>query len=555
MSPQVFRRATVLLALAIALSACSSSGNTEVIVSSEHSDSVQAPTPEATIPAGVAPTSEPAGQLAPPPSDTSLATGLVWTEIDLSDALGADEESTIRLESVGDGRVLALSFSDRGMDSVLVTENTTEWTPIPVPAGFLPWSVDITGDRWLIQGWDSTVEAPSAQVLFSDDEGASWTELVIDLDSFDGTAWIADAIVAGELIAVAVLRDSGVPLIEEGAEEAMDYGPSMSSVHIFLSDGGPVELVADFPGWFSGGYGASDGFHLIVSGPAGEDHLVSSPDGREWTTTTVDVEVTDSAGEMIWTTDPTEGKFKVERFVGVYGPEQVLTKPDGVSWVADLAVGPAGVAAVGGPELPYPESDGDIAMPSFSVEKDGFELRYNEPEGGITLWDSTEDSAVYVFDAETLLREGTPEVVQEVKGDDGSMLVVFEDPETGAELVTFSDEELAAAFVDADPPMTSEYNPNEFLIGWSVDGTDWDWQIPLEAFGLPEQLDGANSFTEIQVAVGQDFVLAQVQIFEFPPDGFDEDAGVAAGDGQPSALRTAPEISASPLRWFIAEVG
>ena len=444
--------AILLLTLAIAPAACSSPGSTEVLAGSGSADPVQTPTPQTASPGGAAPTPEPVATPTISPTETPDDTGLVWTEVDLSDALGADETSTIQLESVGDGRVLAMSFVDRGMNSILVTEDGREWTPIPVPTGFLPWSVDITGDRWLIQGWDSTLEAPFAQILFSDDQGANWTEIVVDLTPFDGMAWVVDAIVAGRLIVVAVQSDTWQPDLDQAPDDALAYEPSEERVHLFSSDGGPAELVAEFPGWASGGYGSSDGFHLIMYSPDG-DQLLASTDGREWTRTALDVEVTDSARNEIWTSDEGYTEFRFERFEGVYGSGQVLTLPEGIGWMPDLAVGPAGVAAVGGP----------IATPS-------------------------------------------------------------------------------------------QYDPHRYMIGWSLDGIDWQWQTLQGAFGLPEPSEDDNSFTEVQVAVGQRFVLAQLQTFEFPDAEFDEEFNVGVGDPQPSAPLTAPEISASPHRWFIARV-
>ena len=456
------KQPAALLAAAIALAlgtaaACSSSGGTEMTVSSEIADPVQTPTPLFATPEGASPTPEPAGKPTVTPTESPDAPGLVWTEVDLADALGADEHSTIRLESVGDGRVLAMSFVDRGINKILVTDDSTDWAPIPVPAGFLPWEVDIIGDRWVIQGWDSTVEAPGTQILFSDDQGASWTELVVDLGSFEGTAWITDAIVAGERIVVMAQNDAWQPEIDQALDDEMANEPSEERVHLFLSNGGPPELAAEFPGWASsGGYGASDGFHLILYGPEG-DQLLYSPDGRQWTITSVDVEITDSARSELWTTDETDGKFRVERFEGVYGWDQVLTLPDGIGWMPDLAVGPAGVAAVGGP---------------------------------------ASQSAAY-----------------------------------------------------------SEYDPNQFLVGWSADGTNWQWQTLQEAFGLPERSAEDGSFTEVQVAVGPDFVLAQVQTFEFPQSALYEDVEVGVGDGQSGSTSANPSAPiSSPICWFIARV-
>ncbi|MCY3862242.1 MAG: hypothetical protein OXG67_09810 [bacterium] len=555
-SPRESLRSAVLFVLAIALAAgsvaaCSSSADTEVVVSGELPDPAQSPTPQGSTPEGAATTPEPVAMPTVTPTEAPDATGLVWTGVDLTDALGADETSTIRLQSVGDGRILAMSFGDRGMNSILVTENGREWTPISVPAGFLPWSVDIAGDRWLIQGWESTIEAPSTQIRFSDDHGVNWTEIVVDLASLDGTAWITDAIVVRELITVVALSDGGPPDVEASLGDDVVWNPSLSHLHIFLSDGGPAELVESFPGWFAGGHGASDGFHLIASDDAGEDYLLYSPDGRIWTRTIVDVEVTAGALNEIWTSDEGYTEYRIERFEGVYGSGQVLTLPEGIGWVPGLAVGPAGIAMVGGPALPFEGSDGDFTMPDIVMERDGYELRYNQPEGGITLWDVENDSAVYVFDTETVqsLNEAPPKGVREVEDEQGYVMVVFDDPETGAELVTFSHEELAAATMEWESAAYSEYDPHKYIIGWSADGTNWQRQTLQEAFGLPERSEDDNSFTEVQVAVGQDFVLAQVQPSEFPGADFGEDSNVGVGDAQPSPLITTP-----PHRWYIAQV-
>ena len=537
-----------------AVAACSPSDTSEVVVSSEQTP---APTPEPTaapiVGTPVAPEKDPA------PQDTFQDSGLEWIEVDLSGVFDLDVDESLELESVGDGRVLAVSASPDVVSSVLVTDNGVEWSALPIPTGFNPSGIDISGDRWVIQGWDTREDAPHTRILFSDDRGSNWTELAVDLGPFDGTAWIANAIVMGRLIVAVVQSDTWQPDIDEVLDDDMAYEPSEVRVHLFLSDGGPAELVAEFPGWASGGYGASDGFHLLIS-DSGNNYLLDSPDGRQWSRTIVDVHVTDSARDALWTADPTDGRFKVERFEGVFGTDQVLTLPEGIGWMPDLAVGPAGVAAVGGPVSPYDEPEEVFFLPDISFEKDGYELRYNQPEGGITLWDLEEDSAVYVFDAETLQREEPPEVVQEVEGDDGSILVVFHDPETGAELVAFSGEELADAVMEAaleeeESAAYHRYEPEEFLVGWSLEGTEWAWQTLQEAFGLDESAQDDNSFTEVQVAVGHDFVLAEVQTFVFPEADLYEDAEIGVGDAQPSGLLTAPDISASPPRWFIARVG
>lgn len=567
-----FLRAAVLCTAAIVLatvsiSGCSSSGNTDVIVPSEPSHAGPTTTPGTPTPTGDTQTPKPAADPTATPTEAPGDSGLNWTEVDLDKAIGSEDTLNFSLESVGDGRVLAIVRRFDISSTVLVTDNGTDWTEISKPAYFSPVNIDITGDRWVIQGWDANVPNATTQILISDDQGATWTELLVDLSSIDGTSWIADTIVAEEQIVIVALNDGATPSIDEDADQDLYYETDPSSIHIFLSDGGPAEWVAEFPVWLASGYGASDGFHLIAHGNEGEDYLLYSPDGREWSQTTIDVEVTDSARDGIWTADQTGGEFRNERFEGVYGPDQVLTLPDGIGWVVDLAVGPAGVAAVGGPEAPYEysvdEPEDGIPLPDIVIEKDGYELRYNQPEGGITLWDLNKGTAVYVFDAEAVQSEAPPEGVREIEGTRGfttvedSFMVVFDDPDTGAELVAFTREEISAAFMEEDLAIQNAYDPYDFLVGWSQDGTDWAWQTLQEAFGLPMRSEGDDSITGVELAVGQNFVIAKVQTYELPPPLFEEDPEIAFGVGQ-SASDSAPLIAMDelfhPPRWFIARV-
>ena len=150
--------------------------------------------------------------------------------------------------------------------------------------------------------------------------------------------------------------------------------------------------------------------------------------------------------------------------------------------------------------------------------------------------------------------------MREVSDDDG-FAVVFEDPETGADLVTFTYEDLAPVFEpEADgstaPLTTGEYEPPEQWVGWSADGTAWGWQLLNEAFGI----DDGESWAEF--AVGADFVLARVQTIEVA-----RVLGSAGGQGGPRAEGSESSGSASggvsagfawggsgepqPPRWFI----
>jgi len=83
--------------------------------------------------------------------------------------------------------------------------------------------------------------------------------------------------------------------------------------------------------------------------------LVFSPDGRRWSAIAAEFEnyqIGEKPAEILWTADDVDGQYRVERFDGVWGPDQVLPIPDGISSVESLAVGPAGILALAEPDTP-----------------------------------------------------------------------------------------------------------------------------------------------------------------------------------------------------------
>ncbi|MYG62576.1 MAG: hypothetical protein F4200_12370 [Acidimicrobiales bacterium] len=168
------------------------------------------------------------------------------------------------------------------------------------------------------------------------------------------------------------------------------------------------------------------------------------------------------------------------------------------------------------------------------MAKDGYELRYGEPQDGVTLWDLAADAAVYEFGPETLDSIEPPEGVREVEeGDDFEL--TFEDPDTGEDLVTFTRDDLEAVF-SAQVETAGSRSP-ETWVGWSPDGENWGWQTVGEAFGLGDAEASAS------VAVGENYVIASVQVFD-----------VAASDSSESGDHATVTWSNGASRWFIARV-
>ena len=340
-------------------------------------------------------------------------------------------------------------------------------------------------------------------------------------------------------------------------ERAVFEDASFGRVLVYASDGSTVELTAEYEGWAWSGVATAAGFTLKVYGP--RETLITSADGRVWSeqTSLGSSSWMAAAGGTIWHvgSDPF-GTLSIR--YGGYGEAPTTAATfEGLQPTGEFAVGPAGLITTAVPvsdaahEMAFGFSEGRVA-------KDGYEVRYNEPEGGITLWDLGADAAVYVFEAADIMSEQPPQGVREI---DGGIGVVFEDPDTGADLVTFTDEDLTPIFMavdDSTARVTLEtYEAPEIWAGWSADGTAWGWQLMAEAFGIEDGEPWA------EFAVGADFVLARVQTIPIPEylaSGQAQagtsikgtDASGSAGGQAGIAWGTSGEPQ-SP-RWFVARI-
>ena len=607
------RRAVVSIAASAALvaggfaawNALEEDQPTEVIVVNEPTF---APEPDATaqpIAAPTAPSVEEPQETLPetpqtgtetafePITPESVSTGpeLGWVQFDPASVFGADAIDPHNIASVGDGRVLAQVYGSDG-DRVLVTDNGTDWTPVSMPPSFAPERFEIAGDRWLVTGlalgYPSTFDDHRA--YFSDDQGDTWIDIPLDVgSSADETTSIADVLVSGQNMVIATesrvqvdvasvivgrglvpdkesikgwmsvegdtvsftVDESSDPQSFELTSEEEDflYGGDRSFVRLHFSDGGAAEQVGEYPAWEIAGYGAADGFHLIMLFTEGE-MLLTSTDGRQWSQAPLTTGDGVSVGRFytylgttegtVWTSGQASTIYRAERTNGVFAPALVAELPNGIARVDRLSVGPAGIAMVA-VQGSVPDAN---FVPTFQVAKDGFELRFNEPLGGISLWNLSEDTAIYEFsDALNAQSNMLPEGVREVEGgDDGPDLLVFEDPDTGEHLVSFTMEELepwisSDRFVGTADISTEQ---REQWVGWSADGSTWDWKTLSEAYGLTGLTDLEKGFTNIELAVGSDFVIARVQPHSADPSD-------TPGDG------TIMLSGLAPL-WFIATV-
>ena len=325
-----------------------------------------------------------------------------------------------------------------------------------------------------------------------------------------------------------------------------------SSLLLVWSDGDTVGEAVEVSGArdFLGVRGAAsgDGFVIQLVGPP-QGSILTSPDGRTWTEHPYDTFGLYGAvvhRGSVWAAVDEPSGMSLKRAAPGADPLTVAGF-EGIR-VLELGAGPAGLFATAA-TLPSTGaadgSDPDAAMPNVRISRDGYELRYNEPPGGVTLWGLGAGEAVRVFEASELDGDEPVEGVRE-DADESGRWVTFTDPGTGEDLVTFEPEDFEAVFEalmaegilapGTDLPLESDPRspmPDEW-VGWSADGTSWGWQTMTEAFGV-----GAGE-AWLELAVGHDFAVAAVQPFGTPPVPAPGSADALAAQPERVRVFTAP---------------
>ncbi|MCY3649810.1 MAG: hypothetical protein OXG40_08730 [Acidimicrobiaceae bacterium] len=294
--------------------------------------------------------------------------------------------------------------------------------------------------------------------------------------------------------------------------------PVTWGVRVYSGDETGLEATAEYAGYVNEGFVTSGGFVLHVERPYGLDPqhlLVASPDGRAWSERSLDVDGEDvdgveAAGDrlalLISNVKRAYSRIRILCHDG--SPLRDVTL-QGVSLSRDLPVGPAGFVALVRPLHSFTNLFDSVsfyggAVARGSVTKDVYELRVNEPEPGITLWNLEEDQEIYASGRDLAVGR-TPDGVRQ-SGAGEEFTVTFEDPANGSDLVTFTWDDLGTIFRSANFPRGDTW------VGWSADGTEWEWQDAAAVFGT----------SNVDLAVGSDFLLAHTQ--------------------------------GEPFRWFIADV-
>ena len=326
-------------------------------------------------------------------------------------------------------------------------------------------------------------------------------------------------------------------------------------IHLFAGSDATLDWVGAFGGSDAAGKWTDEGFVLLLDdwshvspqprAPRGPDwegvilivtlddpSRISSADGHTWRADPLS-QYTDSshressivdASGVVWSTwSASDGRWVSLHTDSGSGSSQETARFAGIRQIEPLAAGDAGLAAVAWPRMP----DRWSYARSGRIAKDGYELRYDEPDGGLTLWDLGRDTATYEFASR---RTEAPEGSRQV-GVGKSYQLVFED-HNADELVRFTATDLQQLFGRC---WWTSGRPNVFStqarwwagpfpefrewVGWSVDGAEWGWESIADAF------DQCESGTKTSLAIGDDYVVALTNRVDRPPRISDQSNG------------------------------
>lgn len=324
---------------------------------------------------------------------------------------------------------------------------------------------------------------------------------------------------------------------------------------VFVGDGVIAEPHAEFEATAFDITGVADHEGIVLVCDGGATTLLRSRDGRSWSDTVVNDGATRvrrggfrhsrrtvRGDGSIWMATSVDEGVRIDCLSPRDG-RQTSCLLRGMGEISSLSAATPGVVVAISPGRDVPDPDSDV--PTGRVTKGDYELRFNEPLGGLTLWDVANDMPVHVSDAGQAALEEPPDGVRWGVVD-GAYGLVFSDIHSGQDLVVFTRADVGHVyeehrrlhhFGDSD-----NNGPRDIQIGWSPDGLEWDWQPAASAFGFDAEAEAV-----VDLAVGNDFVLARVHDF-----------GPVAASVPVTSEETASEgvfESIDPRqRWFFARV-
>lgn len=408
-------------------------------------------------------------------ADQSAVEPLVFDEYDPAELFGAGVGSVDGIETVGDGRVVARAHGEFG-SALISTDNGRDWTQVQLPDGVSPDIVDVSGPRWLL----TTLEFETfARIFYSDDEGANWTEVLLEsLPAGATPPTLIDALVSNEHLVV----------ITKGAADRQGQDQHIMRL---ISQRDIVSDDAEIGGWALSGntlcFFLADQFETggldACSDPAGGNASTQDTDSSQYS-----FELDES--ELAELNRYRAGRDQVQVYTSSGGPARRSAAHE--SWHTTAASDSEGFyIAMTTPtdDLLITSTDGiEWSETSIGGEVDGAQMTTRLGEWSVSAY-----------------RNGLSlQALRGLAGPGGSPITLPGMANLASVDVTPA-ATVAVAYPHADDPDGSDQPTPR--IGWSPNRTDWSWQTPAEAFRL------SDSEASISVALGDGYVLAHVTSF------------------------------------------
>lgn len=174
------------------------------------------------------------------------------------------------------------------------------------------------------------------------------------------------------------------------------YRAAKDQVQVYTSDGDPLSLTASYESWHTTATSDAEGFYIGLTTPT-DELLITSPDGVDWTETSIDSLSGRDGTQMTtridnWFVNGSDQGLTVQSLGQLQDPTANPITIPGMQHLASLEIGPFATAAVVYP----PATDSGQSSPQIGWSRDGNAWNWQNPSEafGISEGEASVDLAV-----------------------------------------------------------------------------------------------------------------------------------------------------------------